>query len=48
MNCNYNDRPSYAKKRYFFLMAMLGLGSKFRWELEYELYEYNYMIEKHV
>ena len=48
MNCNYNDRPNFAKKRYFFLMSMLGLGSLFRNSLRSKLYETNYIVEKHV
>ena len=30
MNCSYNERPNYTKKRYYFLMSLLGLSSLYR------------------
>ena len=48
MNCSYNDRPAFAKKRYFTIMAFLGLSSIYRNGLSKKLFETTYSIEKHV
>jgi len=48
MNCNYNDRPDFAKKRYFTIMTLFGLSSLYRNSLRRRLFETNFYVEKHV
>ena len=48
MNCEYNDRPNFTKKRYFWLMTLLGLSVVYRNGLRKKLYETDFIVEKHV
>lgn len=48
MNCDYSERPNFAKKRYFTLMTLFGLGSLYRNSLRRRLHETNFYVEKHV
>jgi len=48
MNCSQNERPAFAKKRYFLLTAFLGLSSFHRNKMNSKLFETTFKIEKHV
>ena len=48
MNCDYEDRPNFAKKRYFILMAFLGMSSFYRIKILSKMYETKFTVEKHV
>ncbi len=48
MNCRYDERPNFVKKRYFWLMTMLGLSTVYRNGLSSKLHEANFSIEKHI
>ena len=48
MNCDYNERPNFVKKRYYFLASLLGCGAFIRNGLHRQIYEANFLIDKHV
>ena len=48
MNCNYSERPAFAKKRYFLLTALLGLSALHRNKMNSKMFETTFKIEKHV